>query len=594
MPANMPPTIPARRIKPWSISTAVRNPNRLRDFLRVLSRLEGESWDRDSQKRYQIMLIQDRIYGAFNRQFYDGLRRQDIDLLESAASMSFAQAASIFDRKRYQDPSMRGRNSFKPLERFGFANRIGGAVNITPIGRLFLDEESSVTEIFLKTLLKWQLPNPIDARGFPASGGYNIKPFVGVLRLIRAVNRICRERGMNESGLSHDEFGIFALTLIDCRMIEKTARDIVNCRIAKQKDLGRLRENFDLKNTRDYADNAVRYFRMTGLLRVRGGGWRIDIEPLRAADIDALLAQDDAKPLTFSYDQYAAFLAAIDSQPLPWQTPETQRKSLALLKRSAREAGVPNSTIEEAARAHPTSEAAYAPLQKILFARLREQERARLRQPSEIRAVAAQLRRLQLSARSVDNRPLELERLATEALRALNDALSIESNSPRGANNEPLAVASGGKADIECFYNGFAAICEVTLLRNRGQWHNEGQPVMRHLRDFESRADVADAFCIFVAPSLHRDTVNTFWFAVRYEFEGAKQKIAPLTIEQFCELLEVCAECREQNAPLNRGEIRKFLSAASEPRDSAANSAEWIARIPAAIAAWKSEILEAR
>ena len=394
------------------------------------------------------MLIQDRIYGAFNRQFYDGLRRQDIDLLESAAPMSFAQAASIFDRKRYQDPSMRGRNSFKPLERFGFANRIGGAVNITPIGRLFLDEESSVTEIFLKTLLKWQLPNPIDARGFPASGGYNIKPFVGVLRLIRAVNRICRERGMNESGLSHDEFRIFALTLIDCRMIEETARDIVNCRIAKQKDLGRLRENFDLKNARDYADNAVRYFRMTGLLRVRGGGWRIDIEPLRAADIDALLEQDDAKPLTFSYDQYAAFLAAIDSQPLPWQTPETQRKSLALLKRSAREAGVPNSTIEEAARAHPTPEAAYAPLQKILFARLLEQERARLRQPSEIRGIAAQLRRLQLSARSVDNRPLELERLATEALRALNDALSIESNSPRGANNEPLAVASGGKADI--------------------------------------------------------------------------------------------------------------------------------------------------
>ena len=42
----------------WSISTTVRNAERIRNFLIALKELDGEVWDRDNQIRYQVILIQ--------------------------------------------------------------------------------------------------------------------------------------------------------------------------------------------------------------------------------------------------------------------------------------------------------------------------------------------------------------------------------------------------------------------------------------------------------------------------------------------------------------------------------------------------------
>ena len=44
--------------KPWSITTTLRNPGRLRDFLVVLKRLENSKWTFENQIKYQILLNQ--------------------------------------------------------------------------------------------------------------------------------------------------------------------------------------------------------------------------------------------------------------------------------------------------------------------------------------------------------------------------------------------------------------------------------------------------------------------------------------------------------------------------------------------------------
>ena len=46
---------------PWSISTTVRNPERLRNFLKVLKKIEGEIWNNETQCKYQILLIQRKV-----------------------------------------------------------------------------------------------------------------------------------------------------------------------------------------------------------------------------------------------------------------------------------------------------------------------------------------------------------------------------------------------------------------------------------------------------------------------------------------------------------------------------------------------------
>lgn len=107
-------------------------------------------------------------------------------------------------------------------------------------------------------------------------------------------------------------------------------------------------------------------------------------------------------------------------------------------------------------------------------------------------------------------RPILLEKMSAFGMYALNDAIKIQPNYPVGDDNEPTFTAPSNMPDIECFYESFNAICEVTMLTKRDQWYNEGQPVMRHLRDFEDRYTDKPAYCLFVAPAMHRDTVNTF------------------------------------------------------------------------------------
>ncbi|MBU2596605.1 MAG: hypothetical protein KJ757_03450, partial [Planctomycetes bacterium] len=55
----------------WSIATAVRNPERLVNFLKVLKKMEGETWNNEGQCKYQALLIQERLYGFGNSQFYN-------------------------------------------------------------------------------------------------------------------------------------------------------------------------------------------------------------------------------------------------------------------------------------------------------------------------------------------------------------------------------------------------------------------------------------------------------------------------------------------------------------------------------------------
>jgi len=92
--------------KPWSISTTVRNPERLRNFLRVLKKLEGQNFTKENQIKYQILLIKERLYKPTNipqkyRKYYDN----------PTLEIPFSVAKDIFEYQDYKDPPMRGRQS---------------------------------------------------------------------------------------------------------------------------------------------------------------------------------------------------------------------------------------------------------------------------------------------------------------------------------------------------------------------------------------------------------------------------------------------------------------------------------------------------
>ncbi|MDO4569582.1 MAG: AlwI family type II restriction endonuclease [Planctomycetia bacterium] len=115
--------------------------------------------------------------------------------------------------------------------------------------------------------------------------------------------------------------------------------------------------------------------------------------------------------------------------------------------------------------------------------------------------------------RNLPEKPsIALEKYVFLALIVLNDAIRIQTNAPLGDDNELTYTAPANVPDIECEYLDFHSICEVTMLTGRNQWYNEGQPVMRHLRDFESRHRDKPTYCLFVSPSLHQMCLYEFVF----------------------------------------------------------------------------------
>jgi hypothetical protein len=191
-----------------------------------------------------------------------------------------------------------------------------------------------------------------------------------------------------------------------------------------------------------------------------------------------------------------------------------------------------------------------------------------------------------------ERKPVELEKIITFGLYILNDAIRIRPNYPVGDDNQPTFTAPANKPDIECFYKSFNSICEVTLLSDRSQWFNEGQPVMRHFRDFEMAHNEKQSYCLFVAPKIHRDTGNTFWISVKYEYEGQKQKIIPVTIRQFIEILQYLLQAKKHksNYSLSHRKIKELFDTIISATESVSKADDWLSAIPLIINKWGKAI----
>ena len=48
-------------MKAWSISTTIRNPERIPDFVKVAERIEGRAWDNQTQEDFYAWAIAMRV-----------------------------------------------------------------------------------------------------------------------------------------------------------------------------------------------------------------------------------------------------------------------------------------------------------------------------------------------------------------------------------------------------------------------------------------------------------------------------------------------------------------------------------------------------
>jgi hypothetical protein len=167
----------------WSVSTTVRNPERIRSFLKVLKELEGEVWNNETQKKYQILLLQKKAYGINSPEFEKTISQKHIEWLNSE-KFTYKQAEEILNAKNYEGGGeMRGRQSFNPIEKMGLAYiDAEKKIRITTFGETFLSENYDIGDIFFRSFLKWQYPNP-DLNKYSEKDGYNVKPLIATFHL---------------------------------------------------------------------------------------------------------------------------------------------------------------------------------------------------------------------------------------------------------------------------------------------------------------------------------------------------------------------------------------------------------------------------
>ena len=309
------------------------------------------------------------------------------------------------------------------------------------------------------------------------------------------------------------------------------------------------------ENIHEYTDNIIRCLRLTKYIYIRGGGYYIDLEPRRMLEINAILSDLSVLAVYYSVESYYAYIGDYYGYTLPFESVENLQKiasdeinGLKIELRKEIFAIELKTEIKEL---------------KIQIENLRK-ERLSL-QNEKLKYTYNDIAKIDEAENALKNinklgiKPsIALEKWANIALNIIDDATLIKPNSPLGDDNEPTFTAPAKVPDIECYYENFQSICEVTMLTGRDQWFNEGQPVMRHLREFENKNTSVPSYCLFVAPRIHNDTINTFWFSVKYEYEGAKQKIIPITISELIKLLEVVKSAKNNGVRISHTDFMNF------------------------------------
>lgn len=564
----------------WSMSTTVREADRVLGFLNTANELDGQIWNKDNQIKFQILLIKNRQYlnDETNTQTFNKLSPEQIDLLKNKAiDLTYEQAESIFNSKNYKDPDMRGRNSMSPLKKLGLVFIVNDYIKVTNVGKKLINGDILFGDFILDSMLKYQLPNPSESW----STKWNTKPFITTLRLIEKVNQLCKDKNMKEKGISSDEFGIFALSLKKYTDVEIVADLIINFRVScenlkDKKQKKQYRESYinsylsefknPIKNVREYTDNMIRYLRQTKYIFIRGkyNNTYIDLEPRRMLEIKSILESDNGSCGKYTQEDWMNYMGTYGSYKLPFEKIETLTKILEEtyleINKLENKLGLENTEFKILNdKDYLKQEISKAREYRIIL-RNKEIKFDYAMDISKIDTAIQMLQDIQdYKVENFLNKPsVELEKWTNIALNIINDAESIKPNTPVGDDNEPTYTAPANVPDIECYYGAFGMICEVTMLKGRDQWFNEGQPVMRHLRDFEDKNSIIPNYCLFIAPKLHQDTLETYWNSVKYNYRGSKQKIIPITIKQFIDLLKSVKQLKESGKTIKRENLKMF------------------------------------
>lgn len=455
-------------------------------------------------------------------------------------------------------------------------------------------------EIFLRQLLKFQLPSPYHVEHQNIIGTFCIRPYLEILRLVRELEYI-----------TFDEFKIFAVQMTDYHKFNTIKESILCFRQGKEENKGqykrfvnsvwenaileihsdriaagktRTRETNDASlkkfiatqksNMRDYADACFRYLRYTGLISISHRSRSISIFSDKIVEVDFILSTVSRDPVFI--DDTDAYKAHLFSANSPVLYTDNRDNIVDILMRigSFTKRELADKNLDEL---------------KDLRDKIVKQHKDAVihEQVAEIKSYALYSEIIDTFNEIISDEyydaPLMFEYNTWRAMTML-DGGNIKGNFNFDDAGQPLSTAAGNMPDIECDYDDFSLSVEVTLQSGQRQYESEGEPVARHYGQLKKRTG-KDTYCLFIAPTINPATLAHFYGLnhLSIALYGGKSKIIPLELDQFMRLIENSYNYKTQPVP---NDIRRFLDYAIKLCEKATDENHWRCGIQACVDTW--------
>lgn len=548
-------------------TTSPRTPAKMIPEIQLLhEKFSGLSWDTLTQERFIDELAQS--------EFFEGKG--------SPADKAFSARDRI-----NRAPKALGFIDLKPR------------IELTEAGNAFVYGKRP-QEIFLRQLLKFQLPSPYHLESKNIVGTFYIRPYLEILRLVRELEYI-----------TFDEFKIFAVQMTDYHKFEMIRDSILHFREDKEKNRGqykrfvndvwenaileihsdriaagktKTRETTDASlkkfiatqksNMRDYADACFRYLRYTGLISISHRSRSISVFADKIAEVDFILSTVPRDPVFIDdVDAYKAHLFSANS-PVLYTDDRDNIVDVLMRIGSFTRRDLASKNLDE--------------LKDLRDDIVKQHKDAVIHaQVTEIKSYALYSEIIDTFNEIISDEyydaPLMFEYNTWRAMTML-DGGNIKGNFNFDDAGQPLSTAAGNMPDIECDYDDFSLSVEVTLQAGQRQYESEGEPVARHYGQLKKRTG-KDTYCLFIAPTINPATLAHFYGLnhLSISLYGGKSKIIPLELDQFMRLIENSYNYETQPVP---SDIRRFLDYAIRLCEQSTDENHWRCGIQACVDMW--------
>jgi len=466
--------------KPLLFTTTMRNPERLKDFLTVLSEYDGEILTNKIIEKISKKLIQKGLYQPMK--ISQGIKDKwsnEIELSEEEAEQVFSDNPQSHKEAGFDKgwPS-RFDTWFKIAKELGFVwYWLKEKIKISESGKMLIDKEKPENElmVFANAFAKYQRHNP-----FRRVSNKNV-PLLLLLQTIQLLNK---DPEFNGAGISKSEIPLLLCWKNDDA--ESLYREIKKLRkkhgfspsneiiLKICYDLLDETKRKDKSVISDYPDDFIRKMRLTGLISLRGGGRFIDINTKEIAAVNYILKNYISYPDFTAEKDFFNYIGTIDHNLIA---------TLSVFKAPSR---TTKAELEKWVN-HYTWKSIKTEMLNL-----------------------AQKKSSDDDILKIIDQPLRLEFLTSLAILKKLPKVIVKPNFVSDDEGLPTSFASGGNPDIECLEYQDTVLVEVTLLTGTQQHIRESLSVHRHLEEYIKKG--IKSYSVFISPKSFIDTERYFDF----------------------------------------------------------------------------------